>query len=184
MEPLIERYLEPHRHYHTLQHIFEMQMLYGHFFAGSGEPFPHEALLWAIWYHDAIYDPTHRDNEEQSAFLAEKDMAQFDVDGRVIDTTMRLIRSTATHITAETDEMVFSDLDLGILGAPRDRYIEYVQGVRKEYEFVSDSDWANGRSTVLKEFLSRDQIFHFLLGLENEARKNLSWELMLYEESS
>ena len=58
---LEEKYAEPHRHYHNLNHIgFLLRK-----FDETGEK--SEEIEMAIWYHDAIYDPKAGDNEAQSA---------------------------------------------------------------------------------------------------------------------
>jgi predicted metal-dependent HD superfamily phosphohydrolase len=179
---LAERYQEKHRKYHTLTHIFEMLALFG------GREWPisldeTHAVLWAIWYHDAIYDPQKAGNEEESALLAEREMVALNVDGRTIDNVMRLVRSTAAHEPTQPDEQVLSDLDLAILGAEHERYKEYVRQVREEYSFVPDEIWASekGRPHIVRSFLDREEIYFYLTEREQMARNNLSWELMQYE---
>src|SRR5258708_12499884 len=56
---MIARYAEPHRHYHTIEHVRALLPLV------SGI----DASL-AVWFHDAIYDTARTDNEERSAELA------------------------------------------------------------------------------------------------------------------
>ena len=61
---LTARYAEPHRHYHTAQHINECL---AHFDRARSlcEHAPEVEL--ALWFHDAIYEPRAKDNEKKSA---------------------------------------------------------------------------------------------------------------------
>ncbi len=59
-DELMARYSEPHRHYHTLQHLEECLSL----FASLRDLAAHPAELEiALWFHDAIYDVKRDDNE-------------------------------------------------------------------------------------------------------------------------
>src|SRR5689334_5356320 len=66
-ERLRTAYREPHRHYHNLSHIADMLDVIDRLHALT--PNPHIVRL-AVWYHDAIYDPRDKYNEERSAALA------------------------------------------------------------------------------------------------------------------
>src|SRR5687767_15395590 len=64
---LIARYSEPHRAYHNIRHIEEC------FHALAPAAHLAERLAevhLALWFHDAIYDPRGKDNEQASADLA------------------------------------------------------------------------------------------------------------------
>lgn len=179
---LVARYQEPHREHHNLDHILYMLALYGN----GCMPFPYmndswrEAIVWSVWYHDAIYDPTAHNNEELSALLAEKELVEMGVDDLIVLDVMRLVRSTITHAPVRSDELILSDLDLAILGAPRERYKRYAVEVRGEYSHVPSDLWRNeevGRPAILRSFLERPQIFQFLKDREVQARSNMNWEL-------
>jgi predicted metal-dependent HD superfamily phosphohydrolase len=186
MPSLVDRYNEPHRHYHTMQHIQEMHDLLEETIKASfeieGQPIDqstYETLRLAIWYHDAVYDTSRDDNEERSLDLAKSELTDRGVDPYIIEGVMRLIHSTAEHVPQYQDEKILSDLDLAIFGS--DRYSQYVQQVREEYGMVSDDAWRVGRSGLLKKFLERPQIFYYLTRLEKRARANIQWELSRLE---
>ena len=61
---LRERYAEPQRRYHTLEHVRESLDRAAE--TRSFQTHPAEIDL-AIWFHDAVYDPRRADNEERSA---------------------------------------------------------------------------------------------------------------------
>src|SRR4030095_7297706 len=64
---LIGRYSEPHRAYHTVQHLEECFREFEGAFGLAESP---GAVDLALFFHDAIYDTHARDNEEKSAELA------------------------------------------------------------------------------------------------------------------
>lgn len=168
-----KRYAEPHRKYHTMQHIEEMLAI----FNSRSRPLSIEqtqSVLWAIWYHDAIYDPTAKDNEEKSAFLAIEELKDTGAD---ISAISRLVCSTALHSPRSLDEEILSDLDLAILGSSPERYVEYAAQIREEYHFVPFEVYREKRSDILWSFLKRNKIFFHLTDLEWQARSNICGEL-------
>jgi predicted metal-dependent HD superfamily phosphohydrolase len=175
------RYAEPHRAYHTLEHIGEC-LLYldstGHLLKR-----PIEVEL-AVWFHDAIYDPRRSDNEEQSALLAENQLQSAGVDRVVADRTAELIRLT-THERDDLigDEAILCDVDLAILGAEPERFERYDAAIRKEYNWVPEAIYRIERCRVLERFLNRPHIYHnrfFSDRLEQRARENLTQAIANY----
>ena len=61
----------------------------------SGEFSLHDqdAVRWAILFHDAIYDPMSKENEERSAQLAEVELAS-SIDAEKIALVVAMIRAT------------------------------------------------------------------------------------------
>ncbi|KRB13829.1 hypothetical protein ASD99_14145 [Mesorhizobium sp. Root695] len=168
------------RHYHNLAHIQAMLALAGDYRGSLGDP---EAVEAAIWFHDAIYDSKAKDNEAQSAALAEKKLAGR-VDPSRLDRIKAMIVATATHqlppfddATATRDASLFLDMDLSILGAAPDAFDAYERAVRREYAWLEEPMWRAGRSAVLKNFLARPHIFHteaFRQRFEPQARENMA----------
>ncbi|MFB9838486.1 HD domain-containing protein, partial [Actinoallomurus acaciae] len=118
---LLRRYAEPHRRYHTTEHLADVL---DHVDELAGEAADADAVRLAAWFHDAVYDPTRGDNEERSAVLAERMLADTDLPAATVAEVARLVRLTATHDPAEGDRdgAVLCDADLAVLAAPPDRY--------------------------------------------------------------
>ncbi|MFD1983218.1 hypothetical protein ACFSOZ_11115 [Mesorhizobium newzealandense] len=171
------------RHYHNLAHIEAMLALAGDYRGLLDDP---EAVEAAIWFHDAVYDSRAKDNEAQSAALAEKKLAGRTEAGR-LNRISAMIVATATHLlplfedaTAARDAGLFLDMDLSILGAAPDAFDAYERAVRREYAWVEEPMWRAGRSAVLKNFLARPHIFHteeFRQRFELQARANMARSL-------
>jgi predicted metal-dependent HD superfamily phosphohydrolase len=170
---LSEAYSEVHRHYHTLEHISECIALWERYKELCLEP---DEVLLAIWYHDAVYDPRQRDNEERSAAWAAKDLRMLGLAPARIARVEALIRATQFHKAVMPDERVLLDIDLAILGAPPERFARYDRDIRHEYEHVPYWPYALGRRKVLKGFLAREKLYltpAIAVALGTRARANL-----------
>ncbi|SDA75599.1 HD domain-containing protein [Mesorhizobium qingshengii] len=191
-EPLIDNalksalsalYAAEGRHYHNLAHIEAMLALAGEYRGLLGD---FEAVEAAIWFHDAVYDSKAKDNEAQSADLAEKKLVGRADPSRLGRITAMIV-ATATHqlprfedATATRDASLFLDMDLSMLGAAPDAFDAYERSIRREYDWVEEPMWRVGRSAVLKNFLARPQIFHseeFRRRFEPQARLNMARSL-------
>src|SRR5687768_15734300 len=64
-DELLAHYRGPTRHYHNDLHLLHCMLELADYRHGE-----HLAIEAALWFHDAIYDPTRHDNEERSADLA------------------------------------------------------------------------------------------------------------------
>lgn len=174
-QDLIAAYSASGRHYHGLKHIEDC--------LGALEAITdlserdRAILIEALWWHDVVYDPTKRDNEEQSARLAEQH-----VDPDIRAEVGRLIRLTRSHEVAPGDRRgaVLISIDLGILGADPATYDLYADAIRKEFAHVPDADYRSGRARVLKRFLDRPVIYpepSIARQLDRMARENLAREI-------
>ncbi|GAB4060352.1 HD domain-containing protein [Catellatospora paridis] len=166
---LINRWSEPQRHYHTVEHLAACLDLVG------DEP----VVALAVWGHDAVYDPTAADNEERSAVLTGELLTECGLPVALVEEVTRLVRLTAGHSVSpgDRDGALLADADLAILAAPWPDYVRYVAAVRAEYAHVPDDLWRIGRSTVLQSLLALPTLYHHTPALEPSARANLQREL-------
>lgn len=171
-DDLLNRYSEPHRSYHTLQHLTECIELFSEVGDTSENP---AAVELALWFHDAIYDQ-HGHNEERSAALAGTALAHA-LPTPLVALVQALIMATRhTSIPYSIDGSILVDIDLAILGANDKRFDEYTAQIRKEYGHIPDAQFAIGRASVLKSFLQRQKIYTTDIlynRLEKSARENL-----------
>jgi predicted metal-dependent HD superfamily phosphohydrolase len=175
---LVAAYSEPHRHYHTLEHLVEVLKVLGRLAKHCRHP---AAVQLAAWYHDAVYDPTRGDNEERSAELAGAEMTAIGLDAETIDRVRELIRRTDHRARPDddADAIVLLDADLAILGAGESRYRRYAEAIRREYAHVPEATYRAGRAAVLDTFLARPRLFRtgeLFLEAEAAARRNLTAE--------
>lgn len=181
MTPALDaRYAEPHRRYHTGAHIQDCLARLAEI-PDLGEA-ERRVLTWAIWWHDAIYDPTRTDNEAASAELARRELPEFGATPAEIDDVARLIALTAGHAVASGDRLgaLLVSIDLSILGAEPSAYDAYAAAVRAEYAPVPEAAFRSGRRRVLQHFLESPALFPdpvFASRLETPARANLAREI-------
>jgi predicted metal-dependent HD superfamily phosphohydrolase len=139
-------------------------------------------VLFAIFFHDVIYNTLKTDNEEKSAVFAQKYLSLMSFPKDRIDKIAAYIIATKTHQnpTQDSDLSYFLDFDLTILGSESSRYQAYTQQIRKEYSIYPDFMYKPGRKKVLVHFLEKPTIFKteiFQELLEEKAKENLRWEL-------
>jgi predicted metal-dependent HD superfamily phosphohydrolase len=178
-EQLMNAYAEPHRHYHTQQHIAECLTEFDEARHLIQQPI---AVELALWFHDAVYDPKAADNEEQSALLFKRCAAEIPLPDSLIETGSKLVLATKHHSPdADCYSMLIVDIDLSIFGKPRERFLEYEQQIRQEYLWVPQALFSSKRAEILKRFLARETIYGtdwFRNKYEQQARRNLDESIL------
>jgi predicted metal-dependent HD superfamily phosphohydrolase len=179
LDALTLAYSGPGRHYHNLHHVAEMLRLLEQFESDAAD---YAAVRFAAWFHDAVYDTRSDANEEESAALAGRALGELKVPPPSITLTRRLILATKRHEAGADlpDAGLFLDADLAILGAADETYLAYSEAIRREYSWVPDAAYREGRLKVLTSFLGRDRLYYtgpMAERFEARARSNLSNEI-------
>lgn len=176
---ILAAYDEPTRRYHDRRHLAEVLDRIEELRA-EGERFDPLTVTLAAFFHDSVYDG-ERDAEERSATWAEDALGDY-LGADAVAEVARLVRLTETHDPAPDDHSgrVLSDADLAILAAPAERYAEYAETVREEYQHLSDEEFHAGRAQVLERLLEKESLFSTpfaRITWEAAARANLAAEL-------
>jgi predicted metal-dependent HD superfamily phosphohydrolase len=171
---LLERYTEPQRAYHTLQHLGEC---FAAFDSSRGLAERPGEVAIALWFHDAIYDSHSAENEARSAAWAEAVVLAAS-GGKEVGSRVRDLILATRHLQVPEpgDQALLLDIDLAILGADADRFEEYEAQVRREYAWVPEAAYRVNRVRLLAGFLARPHIYttsYFSERLEGRARANL-----------
>ncbi len=177
---IINAYSDKSRYYHNVSHLENM---FDHLHLVRDKIKNWDAVLFALYYHDIIYDTHKSDNEKRSAEFAVKQMKNLCVPLEIINLCYDLIINTQSHQKQidNDDSNYFIDSDLSILGQDI-MYGSYCLFIRLEYQNFSDEVYNAGRIKVLQSFLNREHIFHtdyFHSKYENNARKNIEKELTI-----
>lgn len=173
---LEQRWSEPHRHYHDLQHLAETLNALGRL--GPAGRTEHLAL----WFHDAIHTGTPGEDEHLSAELAATLLLPAGLGRAETAEVSRLVLLTVDHRPAADDQAGarVCDADLANLGAESDRYLTSVRALRAEFGELDEDAWRAARKAAIKVFSSASPLFHTSLGnswWEDRARANLAAEL-------
>lgn len=176
---LKERYSEPHRAYHTLDHIRDCLSQFDLARHQAARP---DEVEFALWLHDVIYDPHASDNEEKSAQWAVDMLHQGAVSAAVTARVAELIMVTR-HITVpdDLDAQLVVDIDLSILGRAPNVFAAYEDQIRHEYNWVPEEVYRQERARILERFLARPAIYQtsfFRARYEVQARRNLKQSIL------
>lgn len=175
-------YGEQHRHYHALSHVAHLIADFERVCGGFDDP---DTALLALIFHDIVYDPARRDNEEKSGDLLCERLSGEISESR-LERACRHIVSTRTHVaTDDADTNLVLDLDMAILGAAWPDYLGYARGVWREYQPVyGEEAYRTGRiGLFLEPTLGRERIFltDVFSKFEASARENLRRELTAWQ---
>lgn len=172
-------YSSADRHYHNLTHILQVLQIIDEMRSHAENP---AALEFSAWFHDIIYDAKAKDNEQKSAEYATNILKFIKITSSIIDKVAKIILATKTHQAPENDidVRIFLDADLSILGSSSSEYHIYTQAIRKEYSWLSESEYRWGRIQVLQKFLQRERIYFnadIFDAREIKARQNIKAEI-------
>ena len=175
---LAARYAEPHRSYHTMQHLDEC---FDKFRLAQSDAEHAGEIELALWFHDAVYDTKRPDNEEKSADWARDSAIAAGLPASAAERIHALIMCTRHDAAPHADdEKILVDVDLSILGAEPGRFAEYERQVRAEYAWVPEPVFRARRCAILEAFIARATIFStqaFIAAYEAKARLNLARSL-------
>ncbi|HCL58166.1 MAG TPA: hypothetical protein DHW82_14320 [Spirochaetia bacterium] len=173
-----EKYNEKNRFYHNLKHIKKMLQILKKYRKQIKD---FQSLFWAALFHDVIYDPKRHDNESESALYALLWLEKMGFSDEQKERVQTLILSTEKHIPSDSsfDSGIFLDADLAVLSSCRWHYFFYARKIRKEYSFIPDADYKEGRGKVLKSFLEKKEIYLTpeMKRYEKKARRNILSEM-------
>lgn len=127
---LYDAYDQPWRHYHTLDHIFEVYDIL--FESSHGTPILELAV--ATMYHDIVYLPTSDTNEEDSVKYFLEDAKHLNLSSEQTDYICKLIMCTKNHKPFDFLSQMFINADMNILTSDIDKLIDYEHKIFKEYQ--------------------------------------------------
>jgi predicted metal-dependent HD superfamily phosphohydrolase len=170
---LCERYAEPHRAYHTIDHIAHCL---NEFDLVRGQIPDAGAVEMALCFHDVVYVPGAADNELESAKVfrtAFSDRAEEHFIAKV--SSLILITERGAAPVDLNGEFV-CDIDKSSFGIAWPLFYRDSVNVRMEQRTVTDRVYLAGHVQFLNSLLEHDVIFRtkfFQRRYEDSARQNI-----------
>jgi predicted metal-dependent HD superfamily phosphohydrolase len=170
-------YTAPNRFFHNLDHIAACLAELEDAMRNAVAIQDPEAVRFAIWFHDVVYDGTRPDNEELSAEAAYEAAGRL---GRNVDFAAKVKRlvlvtkHSSLYPPVEPDEELICDIDLSSLAA--DDFAGNTALIRREYAHVPDELFSSSRKRILAAFLEMPFVYRtafFRRKYEAKARENL-----------
>lgn len=192
VETLIHQYGEPHRKFHTMEHLSYLFKRLKEF-ADDHElersdlkiELDHELMFWCITLHDLIYVPGAADNESKSAEIAKDYLALHGYEQA--DMVSEIILATKDHKLVEYPEsatklgfhkQLMIDLDLSGIASSPEEWGRTSGEIRDEFvPVVGLEAYEKGRPAWCKSVLDRPRIYgleYFHQKCEAQARVNLA----------
>jgi predicted metal-dependent HD superfamily phosphohydrolase len=169
---LLRRYGTPFRRFHNLGHIHDC-------LRRCDEVAPllvdRDAVEFALWFHDAVYDIGSSTNELRSAelFLDVSAGAPFMFRHRVCD---HILATRHLSSVSDSDRRYIVDIDLSGFGAPWEEFMRNGALLRDESSGVPDAKYHCGQVAFLSRLQKRRHFFateYFRTRFEATARENL-----------
>lgn len=175
---VFQSYAEDSRFYHTLEHIhnslWELDQI-------PDPAIDKKCIELAIWYHDVVYAPYSKVNEEDSAKKMQQDLGAFPakIDLEKVSQMILCTPALLKKRSLSKSEQYFLDIDFSILGQRAVEYLVYQQQVRLEYKAVPYLTYYLKRKAFLKSNLKRTifQTDFFKNRYEKQAITNIKSEL-------
>ena len=137
---IIDCYNEPHRYYHNWQHIINM-LTYLH---DTGNK--QDELVLATLYHDIVYDPRAKDNEEKSAEMFIEHWKGMKGQGELI---YDMIMDTKTHVPRDGWGKILCEADLDGFSKSFEEVVRGTDNIFKEFQIHDWTKYKQGRIDVL-----------------------------------
>jgi predicted metal-dependent HD superfamily phosphohydrolase len=173
-QKLQQHYQEPHRHYHTLEHLAhcltELDIAKDHVTE-------FRATEMALWFHDIIYHYGAKDNEILSAAFF-RNVAGPTMPAHFIDRVCEFIIATQhTGVAGDAAIAFVVDIDLSGFGLPWEGYLADSNALRSEANGVGDEQYYQGKLRFLGELQQWSSLYQspfFRNRLETAAQSNIA----------
>lgn len=183
MAQLSTLYTQPHRKYHNINHInaclVELQNMPTDLITKK----EYTNIETAIWYHDAVYNPYSKTNEDESGKL-------YQPTGLVEDmyAVLHAIHATKYHLRTQQilrkTTQVMLDIDLSGFGKSLLEFATNGMNIRHEYYNTTLRDFLNGRLNFYNELCKRETLYYtdyFRDKYHKTSQENIKWEMSIIE---
>jgi predicted metal-dependent HD superfamily phosphohydrolase len=142
---------ESHRSYHGLGHL---NSLIDQISADRTkyDEMQYEKLILTALFHDIVYDPANKTNEEDSARFLEKCATDM---GEGLSEVKQMILDTKGHIATTPLSEAFCTYDMSIVESGMDELIDWENGISEEYSSFPKDLYKENRIAFLEKMMDR-----------------------------
>ncbi|MBP5300569.1 MAG: adenylyltransferase/cytidyltransferase family protein [Victivallales bacterium] len=155
LEKVLDAYRQPHRFFHTLDHLESICELIHEKVA---EPATAAQMLLAALFHDAVWFPQRADNEAQSARLFDQLAPAFgaELPQAAAEAVRTIILTTKSQRKVNAIARQFHEFDCNILlHGDKVDLLAYEFQIFREFQFLNLQEYRKGRSAFFKRFSQR-----------------------------
>ena len=152
IKTILSMWNESNRSYHNLNHLNDLISQINENKSKYSEK-EYEKLILTALFHDVVYDPASKTNEEDSAnFLIECAVDKKNSD--ILD-VKQMILDTKTHNSTTNLSESFNNYDMNIVERDFDQLLEWERGISEEYSIYSKEEYKEGRLKFLESILDK-----------------------------
>lgn len=147
-EEILKMWNAPHRKYHSMNHLKDLLQQIE---KAQVTEYEHNILKLVAIFHDIIYDPQQKNNEEQSAkFFLEHSPKTIQ-----IQEIAQMILDTKDHNTTSLLSQYFISMDMSIVLRSFQDLLEWEHCIRHEYSFYSENEYKRKRMAFLQNIIEK-----------------------------
>lgn len=150
VDEILNRWSEPHRHFHTTKHLFDLISKVNQR-KGSISTTDYEKLIIVALFHDIVYNPTSSTNEEDSAEMFTSSITELTTDAIEI---RQAILDTKSHHATTFISKIFCTLDMSVIEGGFNELLEWEKGIWGEYQVFGKEAYKIGRLKFLNTLLN------------------------------
>lgn len=174
---ILHRHNEPWRAFHTMEHIISIldMMDDNPVLVGNNEKY--NKLAMVALYHDIVYKPWRKDNEEKSAEYFQthwrKYYKKFPEQYVVENFIHKCILQTKKHDGKKHLEHIFNSMDMSIISGTKQELLDWENKISFEYSFVSYPMYKKRRINFLFDYKQHGNI-EYLMNYVRDSNKSNS----------
>ena len=161
-QEVIKRYSEPQRHFHTTKHLNDvLGQIFNKYDKSFDDPFSNPmisdddlvSMIIAGVFHDIVYDPQRKDNEEKSVEMLKYycgPKSKYPLSMEMWNKAEEIILATKSHDKIHELISIFNNIDCSILDRSYPELLEWENQIYKEYEFAGWEQYKERRIKFLK----------------------------------
>lgn len=158
-EIVINKYSEPHRYWHVLDHLFDIVKEIKNLFQKNEiNKKEYEILVISTIFHDIVYDTKSHFNEENSVefMMSTFNPKMVEINININDDIKKItniILGTKSHKSKNKLEKIFNDLDTSVLDSSFVDLLRWENKIYKEFKWVGWDVYKKKRIEILSELM-------------------------------